>query len=228
MNMDQKLRNYAINDLKRFCDPAHYLFREYDPEADRLLAQPLMQKFASLGLTPREFDAAAALDAWATCQIRSRAIWATAYPAKDYGDCSESPGTTEHQDIEIRERFRMYREAALVYAKTLGDQGLIDAFQSATTTAMNDRPADDGDDQKRRNRLYQEVELIDGFELSTPAKIRSSLAQVAGTTKSCVVEVKKDSIRWVDGNGGFQQTSDEALQKWLSRHPSRRPVRTQS
>jgi hypothetical protein len=78
----------------------------------------------------------------------------------------------------------------------------------------------------RRTRLYEEIELIDGFELMTAVKIFAFLRGVAATTKSCVTEVKRDSIMWIDKKGGKQETLNSALEKWLQRHASRQVKRT--
>ena len=90
------------------------------------------------------------------------------------------------------------------------------------TNDQNGEESADNDVSIRRNRLYEEIEMIPGFEAMTKAKIRSSLEPVAGKPNSCVTEVARESIKWKDANGNPQATDTEALGKWLQRHPKRK------
>jgi hypothetical protein len=129
MNLSQRLRAFAINDLRRFCSPSHYWLREYDPAADRELTQPLLEKFVSLELTPRELAAAQALGDLATYEISSRMILASTIPVRDAGVPPIETGMTENQEREIAGRFEAYRRSALVYARAVNDDLLIEYFQ---------------------------------------------------------------------------------------------------
>jgi hypothetical protein len=140
MSPDQRLRAYAIGDLQRFCKPNHYWMRDHDIEADRQLTEPLIARYASLGLTVRELDAANALHALAIYEIRYRAIFSVAYPVRDIDDAKEIVGTTPAQDIEIAARYEMYRKAALAYARTLNDAQLIEAYQPAVQKVSTHTP----------------------------------------------------------------------------------------
>jgi hypothetical protein len=84
---------------------------------------------ASLRLTPREGCAARALDALANYEILSRAIWDTVSAPRPIGDHSAPPEIPHDQQRQIDGRYEVYRQAALVYAKTLGDVQLIEAYQ---------------------------------------------------------------------------------------------------
>ena len=81
------------------------------------------------------------------------------------------------------------------------------------------------DEPKRRTRFYEEIEQIEGFELMSLSKIWVHFHDVDKHT-SCVTEVNKDSIKWIDGKGGVQETTRKALEKWLQRHPKRKAIRT--
>ena len=133
--MYRLLRLSAINDLKRFTPPAHYVAREYDPSADLELTDSVLARPASLGLTPHEMAAAHALDALAKFQNLSREIWEKTSPARDIGDHTPPPEITLDQQRQIDARCELYRQAALIYARTLGDVQLIEAYQQAGVTA---------------------------------------------------------------------------------------------
>lgn len=147
MNQTQRLRQAAIADLDRVCPVAHYWLREYDPKADYELVEPLIREPRRFGLTTREYDAANALNALAAYELRSRAIWSTAYPVKDCDDPSEPTGTTPNQDLEVAVRYELFRQSALVYARTLNDPQLIEAFQPNTPNASD---GETGVDRDRR------------------------------------------------------------------------------
>ena len=130
MNIDNLLRDYARHDLQRLCPPAHYWLRDHDPIADRELVEPLLREPVRFGLTPREIVAATAMRDLATYTISSRAIWDAAYPARDSGDTTPTPGMTFDQEREIWARREVFRNSALVYARMLGDTQLIERYQS--------------------------------------------------------------------------------------------------
>ena len=75
-----------------------------------------------------------------------------------------------------------------------------------------------GSNDKRRNRLYNEVLNIKDWKKMSTAKILSQLRDVAGTSGSCVQTVGKDSITWLDLAGNKQITLFTALGKWLTRN----------
>jgi hypothetical protein len=141
MNLSQRLRAFAINDLQRFCSPAHYSLREHDPVADRELTQPLLEKFVSLELTPRELAAAQALGDLATYEISSRTILASAIPVRDAGVPPIETGMTENQERQIAGRFEVYRRSALVYARAVNDDLLIEYFQRNQQSAIKPQAA---------------------------------------------------------------------------------------
>lgn len=130
MNIDNLLRDYARHDLQRLCPPAHYWLRDHDPIADRELVEPLLREPVRFGLTPREIVAATAMRDLATYTISSRAIWDAAYPARDSGDTTPTPGMTFDQEREIWARREVFRNSALVYAGMLGDTQLIERYQT--------------------------------------------------------------------------------------------------
>ncbi len=66
----------------------------------------------------------------ATYTISSRAIWDAAYPARDSGDTTPTPGMTFDQEREIWARREVFRNSALVYAGMLGDAQLIERYQT--------------------------------------------------------------------------------------------------
>ena len=130
MNIDSLLRDYARQDLKRFTPDAHYWLRDHNPIADRELVQPLLSEPMRFGLTPRERVAATALDSLVAYEIESRAIWATAYPARDVGDTTEQPGMMFNEERKIWGRRESFRASALVYARMLRDEQLIERYQT--------------------------------------------------------------------------------------------------
>lgn len=129
MNIDNVLRAYAQQDLKRLCPAAHYWMRDHNPQADRELTEPLLHEPARFALTPRELAAAHALADLATYEIRSRAIWSEAFPVRDTSDTREVGAMSEQQTREIDARREVYRRSALVYARMLNDALLIESFQ---------------------------------------------------------------------------------------------------
>ena len=160
MNIDNLLRDYARHDLQRLCPPAHYWLRDHDPIADRELVEPLLREPVRFGLTPREIVAATAMRDLATYTISSRAIWDAAYPARDSGDTTPTPGMTFDQEREIWARREVFRNSALVYAGMLGDTQLIERYQTpepapapdtATPTTETDSASTETEpDPKRR------------------------------------------------------------------------------
>jgi hypothetical protein len=141
MDLRPRLRAYAINDLQRFCSSTHYLLRDHDPVADCELTQPLLEKSASLGLTPRELAAAHALNDLATYEIRSRSIWAAAFPVRDVGSPPVESDMTENQKRELSARLEIHRRSALVYARTVNDPLLVEYFQPDQQTAVRPQAA---------------------------------------------------------------------------------------
>lgn len=114
MNIDNVLRAYARQELKRLCPATHYWMRDHNPQADRELTEPLLHEPARFELTPRELAAAHALADLATYEIRSRAIWSEAFPVRDTNDTTEVGAMSEQQTREIDARREGYRRSALV------------------------------------------------------------------------------------------------------------------
>ena len=129
MSLDNLLRDFARQDLQRFCPVGHYWLRDHEPMADRELIEPLLKEPVRFGLTPRENLAANALSDLTTYTIRSRAIWEATYQVKDSDDPTPATGTTFDQEREITGRREVYRRSALVYARMLGDSQLIEHYQ---------------------------------------------------------------------------------------------------
>lgn len=132
MNLDTLLRDYARQDLQRFCPSAHYWLRDHDPAADLELVRPMLREPVRFGLTPQERVAADALCALATYEVRSQKIWSEAFPARDSGDFSAVEPMTLDQEREIYGRREAFRRYALVYARMLNDVQLIEHYQCET------------------------------------------------------------------------------------------------
>lgn len=122
MNLDNLLRDYARQDLCRFCPkPEHYL-------TDKELAWPLL---TAPGLAPRERVAATALDALASFEaLVKRTVEETTSPALDMNEQAPEWGMTFDQVRQIWARREVFRRAALVYARMLGDEQLIEHYQT--------------------------------------------------------------------------------------------------
>ena len=136
MSLDTLLRDYARQDLQRFCAANHYLHRDHNPIADRELTEPLLREPVRFGLTPRERIAATALGDLTTYTIRSRAIWDAAHPVRDSDDPTPTTGTTFDEEREIWGRRECFRADALVYARMLGDTTLIEHYQTPWTAPV--------------------------------------------------------------------------------------------
>ena len=172
MNLDNLLRDYAREDLKRFTPDAHYgMGRDHNPIADRELVKPLLFEPVRFGLTPRERVAATALDSLATYEIESRAIWDRAHPARDYDDSTEPPGMTFDDERQIWGRRECFRASALVYARMLRDEQLIERFQTPEPPpAIDTAPAAE---------TGQDAQVVE-VPASEPSKIKT----VTHTTKT--------------------------------------------
>ncbi len=138
MSLDNLLRDYARQDLQRFCPAAHYWNRDHNPIADHELTWPLLREPVRFGLTPRERVAATALYDLTTYTIKSRAIWDAAYPVRDSDDPTPATGTTFDQEREIWGRREVSRSSALVYARMLGDVQLIEHYQTPVPAPATD------------------------------------------------------------------------------------------
>lgn len=144
MDADELLRTYALEDLKRFCPPAHYLGRDYSLEADRELAEPLVLRPMQFGLTPRERMAAEALRSRAIFELRNRAIFSEAFPVRDSGDMSEPKGMSRDQELQLVGLREVFRRKALMYARATADAQLIEAFAAAPAV----QPAEDAEPEE--------------------------------------------------------------------------------
>lgn len=145
MNLNQRLRNAVVNDLRRFLAelPNHYVGRTYSPEADEILANRVLDSFLQHGLSTQEHAAAEALNALAKFEIESRAAWSKVNTTQDTRTGHDTPDDiTEPEERKIHDtertvagRFEVYRRAALVYARTINDALLIEAFQQHLATS---------------------------------------------------------------------------------------------
>ena len=93
-------------------------------------------------------------------------------------------------------------------------------FTSRSAAPTPNAPPQEIATPHRRNRLYQEVEMIEGWRAMTEARIATTLSDktVIGT---CVISVTADSISWIDGQGGKQKTLRTSFKKWLRRNGSK-------
>ena len=133
MNLDNLLRDYARQDLCRFCPkPEHYM-------TDKELAGPLL---SAPGLAPRERVAATALDALASFEaLVKRTVEETTSPALEMGPPLPNEGLPFDQMRQIWARRELFRRAALVYARMLNDEQLIEHYQTPEP-APEREPAD--------------------------------------------------------------------------------------
>lgn len=196
MNQTQRLRQTAIADLDRVCPVAHYWLREYDPKADYELVEPLIREPRRYCLTTREYDAANALNALAVYELQSRAIWSAAYPARDAYSNSIDTGTTEQQDLEIAARFEIFRSAALIYAKTIGDAQLIEAFQSKQPIAD-----DEDSGPERDKRIFERCNKLKS------AGVKGWQQQVAEEEGRHVSAIKQATSRHIERTGESKSIS---------------------
>lgn len=171
MSIDNLLRDYARQDLQRLCPVAHDWLREHDPMADRELTEPLLREPRRFGLTPRERVAATALGDLTTYTIRSRAILGAAYPARDLDAPILTTGMTPDQEREIAARREVHRRSALEYARMLGDEQLIECYQTSATntasaqTAATLAPVPDGEwvTQAQARAIVKESRELDRY-----------------------------------------------------------------
>jgi hypothetical protein len=133
MNLDNLLRDHARQDLCRFCPkPEHYM-------TDKELAWPLL---TAPGLAPRERVAATALDALASFEtLVKRTVEETTSPALDMDEEAPVGGMTFDQRRQIWARRELFRRAALVYARMLNDEQLIEHYLTPES-APEREPAD--------------------------------------------------------------------------------------
>lgn len=204
MSLDTLLRDYARQDLKRFCPHAHYWMRDHDPKADSELVEPLLREPARFGMTPRERVAAAALSALAMYEIRSREIWSEAFPVRDTSDHSDVGSLTSEQQLEIYGRREAFRRAALVYARMLADEQLIESYQHLTPLPEKETPAD---------KVVNVVKVVPGD--ATKKKLPDVKSSMSSKSRSEIVEprvywrvVLRDNIEKINSiNGGLAVTS---------------------
>lgn len=121
MLMDNRLRAYARQDLSRFGQGRNL--------NDTELAGPLL---SAPGLSPRELDAATALDALAKFEaLVKRTVEETTSPALDMDEpLPDVEGLTFDQVRHLWARRELFRRAALVYARMVGDEQLIEHYQT--------------------------------------------------------------------------------------------------
>lgn len=133
MNLNQRLRASAINDLQRFCPDAHYWLREHSLQADLELAQIVLANPGSLKPTLREWDAAQAISSLAQYEIRSRDIWSRLNPVRDSCALQTEPDKDAEQERfdgerEIAGRYAVFRASALAYARAIDDLQMIEGY----------------------------------------------------------------------------------------------------
>lgn len=128
MNIHQFTRDSVRDELRRFIPPAHYWLREHEPVADLELATQLLREPSRFGLTARERLAADVLMAWAECELKTRAVWATLAPIRDADDSEPLPEISQEQRIELWARREAFRRVALLYAQQCGNGTMVDAY----------------------------------------------------------------------------------------------------
>lgn len=159
-------------------------------------------------------------------------------PDRTGGDWNESEGQNSPNDpcavkrlmierqqaIKLREAFPNLPEdygfsmsQSQAYLADLGLELEVRRFGDGPEIGQSGKTSSDDSGPKKRRRIYDEIEMIAGFETITAARIRTTLSGVAGTAKSCVKEITIDSIKWIDNGGKVQETTDAALCKWLQR-----------
>lgn len=148
MNMDNRLKFCARQDLHRF-------FQGRDL-TDAQLAGPLL---SAPGMSLRERDAATALDALASYEaMRKRTVEET---TSSIGMDEDAPddGLTFEQVRHLWARREVYRRAAFVYARMIGDEQLIEHYQtpepepSEAAEPMDDSNAPETTEQRQDRRL---------------------------------------------------------------------------
>lgn len=240
MSPNQRLRAYAIGDLQRFCPTAHYWMRDHDPIADRDLTGPLIARYASLGLTVRELDAANALHSWAIYEIRYRAIFSVASPVRtDINDSRDVVGTTPAQDIEIAARYEMYRQAALAYARTLNDEQLIEAYQLRNMDKRTEHDSQkkesvkthriDADPERGSVPTRFVLDVCDKMEnegkRTTTNSVWIRLSSLVGIDSSIIVDKKDDVYLCNVGEDNLYPLKKGAVKGILQRRRERRKER---
>lgn len=208
MSLDNLLRAYARQELKRLCPAAHYWMRDHNPQADRELTEPLLHEPARFALTPRELAAAHALADLATYEIRSRAIWSEAFPVRDTSDTSEVGAMSKQQTREIDARREVYRRSALVYAQMLKDDQLIEGFQplamtpSAAPMAAASTPAARGTAKKLTEN--QEAEVRRRHAAGEP---KAKLARAFSVSRPTIDKCLRDRGIAASANNPFGQAT---------------------
>jgi hypothetical protein len=188
MDLRALLRSNARNDLRRLIPTAHYWMRDHSPEADRDLVDPLLRAPMRFELTPREHAAAQALSDFATYEIRFRTIFANAFPVQDFDPSTPptpSPGMTEEQEREIAARLEVFRRSALVYARLLADEQLMQGFHlPEAVRAPAAMPETTEERQQRRYRMCVEggLQMPDNDYARLPRGV-GRLAEKEGVTR---------------------------------------------
>lgn len=132
MNMDDLLRDYARHDLHRFCQGRKL--------TDSELAGP---QLSAEGASPRERTAARALDTLASYEKLRKRIIEDTTKAHSVGEMPlpDETGLTFEQVRHIWARREVFRQAAIVYARMIGDEQLIQHYQTPEP-APEREPAD--------------------------------------------------------------------------------------
>lgn len=127
MNLDKILRDYARQDMRRFYPQTEHSLTDCEL-AGSLLSAP--------GLSPRERVAATALDALASFEaMLKRTVEETTTAEETTSPLDmdvDAPygGLTFDQVRHLWARREVYRRAALVYARMVGDEQLIEHYQT--------------------------------------------------------------------------------------------------
>ena len=222
-----QLRNSAINDLRERTPKCHYWMRDFAPEADREAARPLIQNFASIGLTPRELAAAEFLDAYATYEILDREL---APNARDIDDRSPIEPIPEHKAGMLSAMRMAYLEAAQHYELVIAD----DKFPNTVRTAVELEKAIGGatplQGPAKPGWRIKEPERLPGYRdpLYAFLKKRNSEDQPVPRARDVldewrrdlpegyIVEVLSDSIKYYDAEGKVKTATLKAIKQAIT------------
>lgn len=235
MNIDSLLRDYARQDLRRFCPSP-----EHGP-TDNELAGSLL---SAPGLAPRERVAATALDAFVSLDaLVKRTVEETTSPALDMDEEAPEGGMTFDQVRQIWARRELFRRAALVYARMLSDEQLIEHYQTpepaperepahaaappapVVTENTSDAPAWTVRKPQRYNGYIAPPHRLlaaahrDGKTCPTA---RDVMEEWRNNTPTGIAQVLTDGFDYYDAKGNTKAADLEAIRKAIGRMTSAR------